>query len=137
MTEEQVPGTMVSVDTLLWNDPYEKRGEVGIITRADISADDFYVRFEDGSEGLYAGNSLRVLKDPEELWKMVTGPSPASISQQGKDDIQKIALLLQYGGEQSKRAAYQKIAWNDNLEFFATSTLEYALGMKPSNKIGR
>jgi hypothetical protein len=137
MTEQEIPGTMVFVSTLLWNDPYDKRGEIGIITRADVQSDDFFVRFNDNSEGLYAGNALHVLKQPEELWKIILGQAGANMPEFAKDDIRKITLLLEYGGEKSKLNAYKLTAWNEYTEFFATSTIDYVLGMKSANKIGR
>jgi hypothetical protein len=137
MKEDEIIGTTVLISTLLYNDPYHKQGETGMIFRVDMQADDYYVRFDDGTEGLYASNSLHVLKPPDELWKIILGQNGATLTKQAQEDMRKIALLLEYGGEKSKLVAYKLTAWNDAAEFFATSTLEYMLGMKSNYKVGR
>jgi len=130
MEENEIIGMSVMVSTLLYNDPYNKQGEIGMIFRVDMPADDYYVRFGDHTEGLYAANSLHILKSPEELWKIILGQNGVNLTEAEQDHLRKIAILLEYGGEKSKLTAYRLTAGNDAAEFFATSTLEYLLGMR-------
>lgn len=137
MNEDEIPGTMVMISTLLWNDPYEKRGEIGVITKANVQSDDFFVVFEDNTQGLYSSNALHILKPPDQIWKMILGQSGVNLTERAKRNFSKIALLLQYGNEVSKRTAYRLTSGNEYAEFFATSTLQYLIGIRPAYRVGR
>ena len=49
------------------HDPAGKQNEMGMIISADIAKDDFYVSFQDNTNGLYASDALFLLKSVEEI----------------------------------------------------------------------
>lgn len=91
----ELHGTLVMVHPDLQNDPYEKQGQVGIVTYVDDKSD-IYVSFNHKAEGVYTPSALFQLKERKELFAN-THDSFGSMRVDDYKDLFKISQLQDMG----------------------------------------
>lgn len=136
MNEQDLPGATVMVEPLFWDDPYNRQGQIAKVTAFDIAENDFFVEFEDQQPGLYSANALLVLQEPDKIYEALDRQS-GFLSTELTDDLMNIAILQQYGGKEQVKTALEIVQKNENAQLYGTQSLEDALGMQKSYKIGR
>lgn len=136
MEEENLKGTLVMVDPVFWDDPADRMGQIGVISGADTSRDDFYVRFDDKETALYGADVLLMLKSPDRLYEYAENHS-ATLSPEMLKDLHTIALIQEKGNASDLRAAMDLVQNDDNLTLYATDRLEESLSRNQSYKWSR
>lgn len=132
MNNEELTGTLVMVNTVLWDDPAERMGQIGVVIDANMHHDEFLVRFDDKGKALYSADALLVLQSPDQLYQLIENRA-GTLSPDLLKDLRHLALLQQYGAAKQIRTAFELVQHHTHLEVYGTRPLQEALGMTPNH----
>jgi hypothetical protein len=126
---QELTGSWVLVHPELDHDPASRRGQIGMVTLADLERDDIYVSFGAGGPCLYATNALLVLKNPNDIYRdlLVLG------KEMDTTDFKKlfqISLLAEYGDAYKIKTALEMAMASPALRAAGMISLEQKLGLQ-------
>ncbi|MFA6083390.1 hypothetical protein [Mucilaginibacter sp.] len=136
MDDETLNGTLVMVNPVLWDDPANRMGQIGVIYEADTAHDYFIVRFDDKEKSAYSADALLVLKSPDQLFEYIENHS-ATLSPEILKDLNSMALLQEHGRLKHLKTAFELAQSDDNLTLYGMISLEESLGLNQIYKRGR
>lgn len=112
----------------LEHDPAGKQNEMGMIISADIAKDDFYVSFQDNTNGLYASDALFLLKSVEEIHQSLVDHG-YSLAFPDLKAFTYLDLTLRYGSGDKEWNALRIAADNPNIQPFSLDLLNDTLSL--------
>ena len=141
---DELSGTYALVHPDLTDDPARRQGQVGLITYADPTNDDFYVSFEKGQQGLYSSDALLVLNKSNDIYWDAFHHTKELSTDDFKNMLQ-ISLLLQSGLRKDVKTAIDLAAANPVIRGRSMTVLKDQLGLasgqtrenQPTGAIGR
>lgn len=136
MNLDELTGLTVMVHPLFWDDPAGRTGQIGIITDADRTRDDYLVRFDDKGRAHYNAGALQVLKPFEKLYELIENRDK-TMSPGTYKDLLSVALLQRYGSAKQIRTAFELVQQHEHLQMAATLGLDEVLGEYRSYRVGR
>lgn len=125
---DELIGRMVIVHPQLTTDPINQKGEIGIITGADLLNDTISVGFKSQAFGYYSTDALMVLKSHNTLYQDLL----TSVQQLDPKDfktLMEISLIQENGTPSQLLDALQKMKSSESLMDFATISLQESLGL--------
>ena len=131
MINDELTGTLVLVHPALEHDPLDKQNEIGTIIHTDLPADDVFVRFDDGTQGLYSSDALLTLMPAEEVHRNAAGMNYDTAFRDIKA-LAMIELFFRYGSAEKQRTAMELAKENSHLQQFCLETLEHRLVINQS-----
>lgn len=136
MNNEELIGQRVLVHPVLWDDPAEKNGEIGMITEADLADDLIRVKFEDQKYGFYGSDSLLVFRPSNDIYEQLKQNAGQLSAEQFKD-LKNIALLLDYGKEPQLLKAMEMVRENPESLQGSMLSLEDKIRKAEVRQVGR
>jgi len=128
-TNEDLTGLLVMVHPDLQDDPAERQAQSGIITYADLKADDIYVSFGKNETGLYASNALLVMRNSNYIHREALFYVQKLKTEDFKTLLQ-VSLKMDSACLKDQREAMQMAISNDTVRGHSMRTLEAELGIK-------
>lgn len=132
---DELIGRMVIVHPALTTDPINQRGEIGIITGADLEHDTVSVGFKSNVSGYYSTNALLVLKSHRSLYQDLL-TSVQRLDTRDFKTLMDINLIQANGSPAQLTDALQRIKSSQSLMDFATISLQESLDQNQQQSIG-
>jgi hypothetical protein len=129
-------GMMVLVHPELAEDPAGKQNEFGAILAADFNTDEMLVCFTDGNWGLYPTDALLVLKESEELFRLLE-TNEVPVTEADRKLIHAMALVLLHDFEEAPRICLKICRQNPAIRELAMESLPDALDRDQQQDISR
>jgi hypothetical protein len=135
-TDDSLNGKIVLVHPDLPEDPAGRQNQAGRIIRANLQADDIYVDFKDGKPALYATNALLVLKDPDEIYRILEGTG-TDMTNPAIMGSYFVASVLHIGFASADRSAMNRAIQNDGVREICLESLSEVLERNEIRGINR
>jgi len=127
--EDELTGILVAIHPDTSFDPANMQGKIGIITSADLEADDFYVSFGKGEQARYPSGTLLVLREGSEIYQDLL-TRHKELEKQDFKNLFEINLLQQKGSAKSIKDAMNIALKSDTLLTYGMTTLQDKLGIE-------
>jgi hypothetical protein len=134
--KDDLKGTMVLVHPGPPDDPAGKQNEFGAVLAADFNTGEMLVCFTDGNWGLYPAAALLVLKESEELFRLLE-TNGVPITETDRKLIHAMALVLLHDFEEAPRICLKICRQNPAIRELAMESLPDALDKDQQQDISR
>ncbi|MEB0249897.1 hypothetical protein QN344_07100 [Mucilaginibacter sp. 5B2] len=125
---DDLTGTSILVHPEFDDDPAQKKGQVGIVTSADLENDDIYVSFGKGENARYSSNALLVFKPANVIYTLLMNDARKA-SQADFKVLFQVNLMQQHGTTQTIRNAMYMVKDNPVVREFSMDTLKNQLSI--------
>ncbi|XHR97325.1 hypothetical protein ACFJIV_12105 [Mucilaginibacter sp. UC70_90] len=124
--DDDLNGAVVMMNPRMWARHADEAGVIGLITKADIARDDFFVDYGGEKEHWHGADALLMFRKPGEIYDLLRD-KPHTLAVDDFKALKNIALLLDYGTVIHQHRAMELVAMNEHIRDAATIRLDNLL----------